>query len=374
MNNNNEYSIYNYLKEHPGLLVSLASAATLIFAFLFNLVLYLITSRYLNYWGITETSIIEINLIQKSFMVAICVMLMVILILQKVISDAFFKYLKKMEVFYAEKYYEKKLKRRLCKTRRKIKKEKKKLKKVKDINVEEEQKRFVNSEEQLSSIQNDLEMIRKSRRVVQWHFWKQIAIPFIVVGLLIFSFVYCVIFILFGSMVYQNMFLIAAAFTIYFVLLLQALQYVMMRLLFWKKVSLYYSKGILVEKLEAEYAVKSILDDDINQYFGFSIKEYFSNKHLASFTTQIVLWGIISFITFSLAITSAIKDTKDYRIVSHEEKTHAIIYENSSYYYIEEAEIKGKTITIDSSIVKVIPKENVYYENKSFDSVNRLEK
>ena len=63
--NRNAHSIFDYLKERPGVLATGISALIAIVAFIFNAALYNVISKYLQYWGISpdNVSVANANLI-----------------------------------------------------------------------------------------------------------------------------------------------------------------------------------------------------------------------------------------------------------------------------------------------------------------------
>lgn len=374
MEKRNDDSIYRYLKRHPGVIISIVPGVTFLFAFVFNLILYLKTFKYLNYWGITETSIIEINFTQKTFMIAICILLILILFLQKMVSDMFSRYLLKMEGVYALKFYEKANRKKVKQERRYLNKNKRKLKRTQVKGEFEEVKNEITESETLVlSIQDDLDMMRHCRKIIQKYFLKKMIIPLAAMGGLTFIFAYCTIFIMIGDIVWWKMVLYATAFALWVVALLQIYDYLIFRGLLLKRLAKYNSLNSLSNGIRERYFTEEYLEQLPKLSFKYSIKEFFNNKSLKSFAIQILFMSVIFFITFSLTITNVAKSNGEYRIVTHGKQPYVIIYENSNNYYLEEANIYKNKITIDTTSVRVLSKDDVCYETMFFENVEKLD-
>ena len=104
-NEKDEHSLYNYLKEHPGVMVSIVSALMVVITFVINLAIYIRTSRYLEYWGVNTLNIDFNNTNLMYVFAGAGIYYMLNMFTQPFFMNSYEKYIKDMQFNYYEKYY-----------------------------------------------------------------------------------------------------------------------------------------------------------------------------------------------------------------------------------------------------------------------------
>ena len=95
--NRDEYAIYEYLKLHPGVLISGISAIVMIITFVINYAIYLRTSIFLAYWG-TDSLNVNMNNVNFVYMfVGAFIYYMMIMFIQPFIINSCEKFVEEMK-------------------------------------------------------------------------------------------------------------------------------------------------------------------------------------------------------------------------------------------------------------------------------------
>lgn len=97
----------------------------------------------------------------------------------------------------------------------------------------------------------------------------------------------------------------------------------------------------------------------------------FSNVNMCLFLVYyIVILGMIAFLGVSM-LNLEVEEQTSFDIFTDAEKAYAIVYANNGVYYMDEAEINGDSISINTEKHRVFKSDDIQYEVCSFSKVYR---
>lgn len=103
------------------------------------------------------------------------------------------------------------------------------------------------------------------------------------------------------------------------------------------------------------------------------VKSMFSNITIIMLLIGVIASSFTSVLTNTFFDYSNVKNEKVFRIVNIEEEQYAIIYHGQDKYYLEKALIEDDTITIDTKQQRIIAADDMEYTVQEFQSVIKLE-
>lgn len=341
------------------MLISGISAMVMIVTFIINYAIYLRTSSILAYWGVDSLNIDMNNANFIYMFVGAFVYYMMIMFIQPFILNSCETYVEEMKSNYYILYFRKHIKKE-------TKKYKKILKKKKEKGDE-----YIEIQRYLKEIKNNIKESKKISKKIRKKICKKLIVSLIIafLGLTIASIV-LILFLVknfsFLSMLFAS--IISASITMGITVVSV---YLLIR---WP-----INKKIKKELFENKWDLETVLESDESMYYEYPIdkiinlnyKELFRDKALISLILQIVI-GVIFLIV--LVYPSSVNDMQkkqEFAIVKEGEKDYVIIYNNDNCYYLIEAIIDNKTITVDTTKQSVVIREQIAYENMKFESVIR---
>lgn len=365
-NHKNEYAIYEYLKMHPGMLISCVSAMVMIITFIINYAIYLRTSRFLAYWGV-ESLKIDMNNTNLIYTFAgAFIYYMMIMYIQPFIIDSCEKYFEEMKSDYYIHYFRKYVKKEVVQCK-KMMKPKKKDKTFSDKQDEE----YIKIEKYIEDIKKYIKESKKLSKKITKIISKKMIISIVIafLGLSIATFFlmlisinsYDIITILMISIICASITLVITLGIVYFIIK-------------YPKI-----KSIKKEISENELDLEKIfnLSDDvhyeypIDKIFNMDFKESFRNKAIASLMLQIAIGALfLLFLVYPIGANET-KNKQEFAIVTENGQDYVIIYNNDNCYYLVEAVIEDEKITIDTTKQSVVVKDKIVYENVKFEEVVR---
>lgn len=367
----NNYSIYNYFRKTPSMLIASVSGMMAFFSAIINYATYLQNARELRLWNI-DPAIISSS--DKHIFYSLCLSAIFIFLsvfVSTILCDITFNFKPFHELLY-------RLKLQMSEVSREVKSGIKRMKKIKSL-IEKKQKENNNEENQIYKSQ--LTEIEKSTLKIKKEFserkkdikkCKREYGKIIRVDLII-SFIFLIIL--------DSFFLSVNVYTNIWVNLLRIVIISVIQLVF------YYLLGLFFTKISIRIAVKHYPDHDqafkekkdslyriespIRKIKKHGIKSLFSNQALLTVFISAVLLIFTIFIYTFLPV--GIEHKKNAKCITINEVKYVAVFTNSEIMVLEEAEINEKNIRIYTSKQMIVPINDVKYEIINFESIERIE-
>ncbi len=362
--NRDEYAIYEYLKFHPGVLISGISAIVMIITFVINYAIYLRTSIFLAYWG---TDLLNVNMNNVNFVymfVGAFIYYMMIMFIQPFIINSCEKFVEEMKSDYYISCFRKHIKKEVAQYKKilNIKKRDKKF----SYKLDEE---YIKIERYLGEINKNIKESKKLSKKITKKVSRKLVISIIIAFLgLTVAIIILILFSIksFGIMNILLISIICASLTLAITMV------IVYFLLKWP-----LNKKIKKELSENKWELEPILKMEdfvsceypIDKILNLDCKELFRDKSLISLFLQIALGTIFLIL---LVYPSSVNDTKnkqEFAIVTEDGQDYVIIYNNDNCYYLIEAVIEDEKITIDTTKQSVVVQDRIVYENIKFQEV-----
>lgn len=367
--NNNDYRVYKYFKKHPGTVISLFSIIGLGVGYIVNLFMCLKVYKYLSYWGISDVSIIEFNITYKYFFIVISFLSLGILFIHKHISDIFYNYLTQTKVVYNMKILEKLSKKEVKEMGKGISKIKLNIL-AKVINHKKLKSSIAALKEKEKEIDVVFKKLKFTRKKLKKLIFKAVRFPILISVAIMLVLVYFSSYIMLGDVEWINLVVSAIVFTLLLVFFTVFPEYLAIRKKFMREL-----KSKSMEELEIDLNswcdAASAVEINLKQISNLDIKEVMRDSSIKRFLVQGVIALTTIFLMFSCGVMYDIYHCKEFKIVYKSDTPYVIIYENSGYCYLEEAKIDDQNIEIYTDKQRILAKEDLVYEIKSFEKVNK---
>ena len=364
--NRDEYAIYDYLKLHPGVLISCISAMVMILTFIINYAIYLRTSGFLAYWGVESLKINMNNANLIYTFAGVFIYYMMVTFIQPFIIDSCEKYFEEMKSDYYIRYFRKHVKKEVVQCKKNMN-PKKKDKTLSDIQDEEDIRIEKYVEDIKGYIKESKKLSKKISKIISKKMIISIVIAFLGLSIATFFLMlisinsYDIITILMISIICASITLVITLSIVYFIIK-------------YPKI-----KKIKKEISEKELDLEKIFDLNdnvhyeypIDKIFNMDFKEAFRDKAIASLILQITIGALfLLFMVYPIGANDT-KNKQEFVIVTEDGQDYVIIYNNDNCYYLVEALIEDKKITIDTTKQSVVVKDKIVYENMKFEEVVR---
>lgn len=363
----NEYKIFDYFKEHTGLLVTCVSALVAIMSFILHYAVGRMNYAYLAYWDIGLLHANTSN--QNELYTVVCSLLyllslMLIHSLLSGTSDTFRYYNKLLSTM---RLSIKESRKETSKLRSKVQalsnqlesltpeekqsesaiEAEKGLERAKAIGDE-----FVGSTKELKSARNTL------RKWVVIQFAVAVAFSY-VIGLLFLSLVNTT------ATIVGNL---RSSQAILFIILLDLVIYFL---------PAYFKSRCAGKKHENRDTTKRILElinseapsFPFDSFIKNGMKSVLSDKNLKLVAWQIIVVTVVLLFMMSASGTSSAKLKRDFPIFEDAHGSYAVVYINESTRFMEEASIKDRRIVIDTTKQRVIDSDDISYAIVTVDEV-----
>lgn len=368
-NSNDEYSIWNFFKEHTSLLIACVSAVIAIFSFFFNMTIYLNIYTYLNFW--------EVNILHVKYDTAnqlyniILAFLFQLLTLSTtyLISNTYDAYSQRQKIYILIKHNLKKAKKDSKALGKKLAKEKKELLKLKQRSkteglIKEQFERVECIEKEYSTNKETIDEVNDSYKKIKKRN----------IRLLIVSDVICFLIMFVGCFIF-----IPSAYTgkHLFVALIFAFLYVGVNTLLYGIINsiLIHCSVKKKEKIDVNECadiISKFIDYPIERIFLGQAKTIVSNKIIQKVGVQLIIAIIVFFGVFSYSGHSEAKNQKEFYCISNEEDLYVVIYNTGEDLILKKAYIDNELITIDLSVQKMISAKDVVLHKKKFSEVEMI--
>lgn len=359
----NLYKIFDYFKEHTGLLVTCVSALVAVMSFILRFAVGRMNYAYLAYWDIASLHANISN--QNELYLALGTLLYIcaLLIIQSLISqtaDAFKYYHCLLLGIKRVMKESKKTHRRLKKEIRSIFREWKKLpdkeKKTKRGQKKKERidKDYELAKEGAQSLKNVIKLRNRVRARVTIH----------IIFALVLSYLLGSLFLVFlnVSTPIRESFRLSRVVVIHIITNL---------LLYF--VPAYFASHRQTKQLKDEELAELTNSDapkfPFENWMTVGVKPLFSDKKMKLAIVPIAF--VMAFLVFilSFAGTLTAERKRCFPIYSDNSTSYAIVYFSGSTVFMEEAVVQDGTITIDTTKQRIVTKDDLSYSNKVFENV-----
>lgn len=348
------YKLYKYLRDHPGLLVSGVSAITIALSFICNLAFRAYTNRYLSYWGIDPSVFTVEPINQINVIVVGCAMFYLGTIAMQWMAKVFEQYYKDAEGFLHFIYGNKLLKKQLKKAKRGMKPHEA----SDEIHIAEE----ITTES------------TKAIKATRWIYKRRLFSNAIVISGLVFVIVYGLIWLLGQNMKTWHVLLCVAAITVITVIITP---YVMRGLPIKRKIKK-RAKDTIKEPITEEEIKRFFRSDKpkypLDKLLSLEVKDFFNKSTII----VVVLYAFMIPFYIAILLMTANRemtvDKDEFLTTVKNDKEYVLIYKDGSNYYLEEAEMGKNQISINTEKVKIISSDDIEFETMIFEEVERKQK
>ncbi len=365
--NRSDYKVYEYMKEHPSVMIACASAIIATASFAINAVIYFIDYRYFSFWGFDIARSEYKNPNQVYILVISIVFVLTINLIQKYCGELFSAYLRRTEYIPISKA----ILRNFKMTIRKITKAKKEKKSI--LNVAQRpsnQNKNENPEHSIDDVLSHIRQLKSTLRKENRNVVKDLSVflipsgfVMVLIGLLYFSAVGT------AKLSFWVCILISVLYSIFIVLLNHLLSYCLVRIPFNRKIKetaknnpqellSLFEEISQADRGQVSYQLKDVLKKD-------TIKDSRLKSHIVSIMIALVVY----YIAFSFSANSLQAARKEFPICYIDNNPYVIVYQSSGTYYMNKAEIDSAQITIDTRIHRIIDSDDTTYSNTKFEDV-----
>lgn len=364
-------SIAKYLKDHASVLIAIISATVAITTFCINASIYLINLKNLRFWGFSkeQTSNISTNQIYTITIAIFCIVFYAVshLTLQKTFNLYVEKKKNIVIIRKALNYFakqEKRERRHRKKQSRKIERQLKSRrgKNVTDHIVVESQNPF-NSEEAEKKYKKLLPLMKE----VRLGLILELIPTFLLSYMLSWPILLMFAFLAKSSIELRRDVPLSLAFPFLMLLSEYISAHIGKRTVNKKEINELTKDTKKLTTLLEQTLESSTPDYPVNRIMKASWIRLPTNRELSLFVIiYIILMMMISFIPMIIASKPV---NNEIPIIQGESSSYAIVYQLGNVYYMEEANISGTTIEINTNKQKILETKDVDYEVTEFETV-----
>ena len=328
----NEYSIYDYLKKTPSILIAGSSAVVATVTFLARLITNINIRKTLMFWNIDISNINTDNsaLVFQSLMSIFYILLLVVTVIS---FDSIYKsYIPVKKCKFANKCL-------------------KKILKNKNTKEFEEYKKYIKSNKKLRKTLNFSRFLK-------------------MIGVFILSFIGTSLYIFTSST--ENKYLIVVIF------ICSIIQFLLFAIL--SKISNPIHKKEIKNDCENGDYIKYIISEcSYATEKKKPIREYFTNKNLALSTFQIIASCLFLFILLIFTPIKNISSSSNVQIASLNEQEYIVVYQDDEKFYMKEIEVvfnednESETLVIHKDKQKLLISDNIDIEIRKYDDIKILD-
>lgn len=380
-------SIYIYFKDHPNLLIACISAVAAITTFVFNAVLYFGDYKYFQYWGF-DISRIEWSRTNELYIFGAMLLFYICNgIIQSFEATTFLVYRKKMKYVNAvrwmlncEAHELKQRDKEHLKVKRGIKKLEKKANKVKvgdevAKEIEEIHTRATETEDRIKSLKEKHLHAKEAAKNLKCGLIKRL-IGHIILATITSSLLLLVLLLAVSNITINRWLWVLFALACSVIMTTAA--YFAATILYpgFKKSTLKQIMGdneqFLTFLHQYENQDLSTQDYPLHKWREYSLREVLSNRNIISTMGECVFYIFVILILFVFTADKRIEGQKVFPIYQEDESAYAIIYHSKNTFYMDKVEWVDDTITVDVSKQRIITVNDISYEKRTFDNVNRI--
>lgn len=364
----NEYKIFDYFKEHTGLLVTCVSALVAIMSFILNFAVGRMNYAYLAYWDINLLHANVSN--QNELYTVVCSLLyllsfMLIHSLLSDTSDAFRYYNKLLSITNISI---KESRKRNAKLRREVEKlshqfemltsEEKQSKSAIDIENELERVKAF-----LTESEDSAKNLRSARNALR----KWVVIQFAIA--VAFSYVIGFVFLSLVNTTSTFKDNLHSSKSIIVIILLDLVLYFLPAYFKSRCTHKEYENGVAIDEI-LKLVNSEIPRFPFESFVKNGVKSVLSDKKLKLAAWQIITVTVILLFMMSSTGTVSAEQKRDFPVFEDEYGAFAVVYTSGSTRFMEEIAINDGTIVIDTSKQRVITSNDISYHIEVFESIS----
>lgn len=346
--------LYDYMKEHPSILISCFSAITIVISFIFNGVLYLNELKYFAFWGIDNNYINVISVNNLYFLVAACIFYLVNTLVQQILLDTYEKISTVISIIVYIKYQ--------------IKLETKK----QNRNVTNSKKNYATPESVQEKSMTDINSLKQAKNDMCKYLFKIIRINIFVFGCVLFLSAFLFLWTTQVNMKIELILLLSLGNVIISTMLPCILIYVFRQRAKNKKIREHISKGQFEDGLLMNLINEVDTDFLLIKLSDIRTKSFFSKDAIRNILFNIIMLLIYILIAVYPIYQDMTVDKKTFNVVTEGSQQYVIMYKEDKAYYLKEAKIVDNNISINISKQRIIVSDDVSYETIEFENVKRI--
>ena len=362
------YHIYEYFKDHPSVFFAIMSTAVAAITLILNFTAFLSKNSYLSYFGV-DNVLYKPSTQFVSFIAITMIYTATLLLFQGFLSITFESYLPYRRELLKNKYLLMNIKAGIKERKREIKRIKKELLFFTDASFDEsETTKTLKQLDQLLKKDKQLESERLSvkkaitRRSLVYIF------PIIITCITIWM-ILCIATIILLSMSIFDWDIIIRASAI-----LSALSVAFFTIENWfLSCVLWDDKKTLKRnaKYEIDYTptYHELPEFPINTIFRGNVKSLLSDSNCKRIIGLVILCLLMIIIVSSWSGSQSALNQKEFYVIDIDNQKYVLIYNNGENAILEEAEIKGDSLIINTTHQVIIPSNNLNMQKYIFDSV-----
>lgn len=340
-NDEKEYSIYNYFKEHPSIFIAVISTLVAVISGAIRIISNIAITSELKSWGI-NTDYIEINTNQFDVIVVVLACLLISTMIQLTISDKTDIFKKKRELQLIGDAIEQSIHN------------------LSNVYLEQESEtenlKFKELKEETGKL---LETAQDTVKIGKSYL--KFIIPIL---LMITVFVqWLMIYVFYG----RKNFIYAVIVTVIIALFGFFSSYMGDKRIKEKELK----NKTFLELVALEREKIEEYNNMISEMLFFNFKRNNSNfKILMKFVAFLMSVGLSIIMIFFVKVSSDAQN--NFNIVTIDNNQYAVIYTYDNKYYLEEAKIDGKRITINTTNQRILVSEDISIQNMTFEEVEKI--
>ena len=360
---NDSYSIYEYLKNTPSVLIAIFSGLIATISFLIKFSVHIQLSRQLSFWNV-DPSVISNS--SKQFFYIICFSFLLMIVsaaASSLLSKTFSKYiviLAKIIVLNKKNGFLKKLIKKKTVKKKTIKKGEKR------ISEEAELKEYNDCMNEIIAIRKDT---RKCKLSILWK---------CILDVVIFAFLFLFINVIIVSFDYakgfESVLVQSCIITAFEMILSFLLNYLFL-----------YLKAYIVAKpclKDFKLPIETIEKDEASNGNSVISKQTFYCIGLKPALTnrKILVWLVCTSLYFILIITAHLfipfsMENKEFKLFSLDNQSYVSVFSNDEMIIVERAEIHDEILTVYTNEQKIIPikSDAIAYKTIKVNSVEKIE-
>lgn len=342
-----DYSVYNYLYNHPSIVLAILTALATVFSFIAKLLYQTIELHYLEYWGFPTGHFNYSIGNDYSFALG--------LIAYIAFLPIYAWYTFSLTVFHNNNFFAKSIDYEYRIIKKEIKRE---------ISCNKKKNKCKEKEEGVIERCNNIKMKRKIiKKGLRNMFLPQFFISLFVIWMIISFYLSLVT-------VQANL-----ALWFYVLLLIAVAAYLLIILVVSYTFNCPTYRRIKKDAIES----KGFDDQDaelsryhLRPYSDYKIHEFFSNRKIKSTVISIVISFAFFISLFVILVDRGYNSQKTFQIVNLDENIYAVIFRDTDLYYLNEANVDGDVIRISNQSHLIIQSESVPFLSKRFSSVEKV--
>ena len=379
-NTNNGSKLYEYMRDHPSVLIASISAIIAVISFAVNAVIYLRQYQYLRFWGF-DLAQCEYTGTNQIYVFAISVfMFAAVSIVQRYNNETIRVYYNRTTKITVLRNISREFKRQSRKSKRRLKAIKRRARKIRPTyarRMESSLNRdLYDADRQVKETHESIRKFKRDYHHVKWH----------TVGIL------CLMLMPSNVFIFLIILLFLAAkdsanypFKVYLII---SLAYSIVNILVsW--VTTYWMtnselKAILrkygndLENLNELYngQMKSEAKDEypIKVWPSYRIKDVFSDANIKQGCMSFILYCALLMIFTTFSAIQIQTKRAEFQIYDDGDSPYAIIYQSKDKLYLDKVVIQDNTIVIDTTSHRTITTDDISYQDIKFEAVSIIRK